>query len=65
MNTNIYQMDESKTQQHEAENTTTTLSTSTFEWEAITILQSIAIFVLAALLEIIGGLLIWAAIKAI
>ena len=60
-------MDESKAQQHEAENTTTmtTLSTSTFEWDAVAILQSIAIFVLAALLEILGGWLIWAAIKGI
>ena len=40
-------------------------SSSSFEWNAITILQSIAIFVFAGIAEIMGGWLVWAAIKGV
>ena len=58
---------ESKTQQHSSEYTATTATTAStsFEWDTITILQSIAIFVLAALAEIMGGWLIWVAVRGI
>lgn len=36
-----------------------------FQWTAITILQSIAIFILAGLAEIMGGWLVWATIKGV
>ena len=39
-----------------------TASTS-FDWDALAILQSIVIFVLAGFAEIIGGWLIWVAVK--
>lgn len=39
--------------------------TSSFQWTAITILQSIAIFVLAGIAEIMGGWLVWAAVKGL
>jgi small multidrug resistance family-3 protein len=42
----------------------TTASTS-FNWNAITVAQSIAIFVLAGFAEILGGWLIWVAIKGV
>lgn len=40
-------------------------ATTSFEWNTISILQSIAIFVLAGFAEIIGGWLIWVAVKGI
>lgn len=39
--------------------------TDSFQWTAITILQSIAIFILAGIAEIIGGWLVWATIKGV
>ena len=36
-----------------------------FHWTAVTILQSIAIFILAGIAEIIGGWLVWASIKGV
>jgi small multidrug resistance family-3 protein len=36
-----------------------------FNWTAVTILQSIAIFILAGIAEIIGGWLIWVSIKGV
>mmetsp|Transcript_31607 Transcript_31607/g.66927 ORF Transcript_31607/g.66927 Transcript_31607/m.66927 type:complete len:153 (-) Transcript_31607:163-621(-) len=36
-----------------------------FQWTAIAILQSIAIFVLAGIAEIMGGWLVWAAVKGV
>mmetsp|Transcript_35981 Transcript_35981/g.64799 ORF Transcript_35981/g.64799 Transcript_35981/m.64799 type:complete len:142 (-) Transcript_35981:156-581(-) len=36
-----------------------------FQWTAITIIQSIAIFVLAGIAEIMGGWLVWAAVKGV
>ena len=36
-----------------------------FQWTAITIVQSVFIFLLAGLLEIMGGWLIWAAVRGI
>ena len=38
---------------------------SSFEWTAIVILQSIAIFLLAGIAEITGGWFVWAAIKGV
>ncbi|KAL7553054.1 hypothetical protein ACHAWF_016302 [Thalassiosira exigua] len=37
----------------------------TFQWTAVTILQSVAIFVAAGIAEIMGGWLIWVAVKGI
>jgi len=53
---------EEKTQDG-AQNTTT--ASVTFDWDAITILQSTAIFVLAGFAEIIGGWLIWISVKGV
>ncbi|KAL3803313.1 hypothetical protein ACHAW5_009773 [Stephanodiscus triporus] len=36
-----------------------------FDWTAIAILQSIAIFILAGIAEIMGGWLVWASIKGV
>lgn len=36
-----------------------------FDWTAVTILQSIAIFILAGIAEIMGGWLVWASIKGV
>mmetsp|Transcript_23125 Transcript_23125/g.43756 ORF Transcript_23125/g.43756 Transcript_23125/m.43756 type:complete len:190 (-) Transcript_23125:1606-2175(-) len=36
-----------------------------FKWTAITVIQSIAIFVLAGIAEIVGGWLVWAAVKGV
>ena len=38
---------------------------TSFEWTAATIIQSIAIFAFAGLAEIMGGWLVWAAVKGL
>lgn len=38
-------------------------SNSSFQWTTVAIIQSIAIFILAGFAEIIGGWLVWAAVK--
>ncbi|KAL7485082.1 hypothetical protein ACHAW6_010675 [Cyclotella cf. meneghiniana] len=52
-------------QKEDTNNATTFSSTAAFQWNTLAILQSIFIFVLAGFAEIIGGWLIWAALRGV
>ncbi|KAL3789729.1 hypothetical protein HJC23_006722 [Cyclotella cryptica] len=54
-----------KEQQQDTNTTASSASTEAFQWNALAILQAIIIFILAGFAEIIGGWLIWVAVKGI
>jgi small multidrug resistance family-3 protein len=55
----------SNDQKESTDTNNTATAPTNFRWDALSILQSLVIFVLAGFAEIIGGWLIWVAVKGI